>query len=129
MAYKQDGGYTFHVEASDPDEGAMTWSWTSYADSGIVRNGNAWNDARMMWRDAAPFASSSHTGWIKWDTSDQSVALALKDGVHGRSQKTGRYAVSFTARQDSAEDFSRPNVPRCTAVGWILIPTYCSANS
>ena len=33
------------------------------------------------------------------------------------------------ARQDSAEDFSRLNVQRCTAMGWILIPAYCSANS
>ena len=32
------------------------------------------------------------------------------------------------ARQDSAEDFPRLNVQRCTAMGCILIPAYCSAH-
>ena len=36
--------------------------------------------------------------------------------------------VLAAARQYSAEDFFRLNVPRCTAMGWILIPAYCSAN-
>ena len=27
------------------------------------------------------------------------------------------------------QDFCRLNVQRCTAMGWVLIPAYCSANS
>ena len=32
-----------------------------------------------------------------------------------------------TARQDSAEDFSRLNALLFTAMGWIFIPAYCFA--
>ena len=62
-AYKQPQGYEFYVQATDPDESAMSWSWTGYTDSGIPYNGNAWSDSRMMWRDSAPFGATSPTGW------------------------------------------------------------------
>ena len=78
------------MQATDPDESAMTWSWTGYADSGIPYNGNAWSDSRMMWRDAAPFGATSATGWVKWDTNDPTIDLAIEGGVHGGSQKAGR---------------------------------------
>ena len=40
-----------------------------------------------------------------------------------------RFDPVYNARQDSAEDFFRRlKVQRCTAMAWIFIPVYCSAN-
>ena len=38
-----------------------------------------------------------------------------------------RDVINTLARQDSAEDISRLNVQRCTAMAWIFIPAYCFA--
>ena len=54
------------------------------------------------------------------DSAEKAVAKAVA--------VAGTAAAYHLARQDSAEDFCRLKVQRCTAMGWILIPAYCSAN-
>ena len=57
------------------------------------------------------------------------LAQCLPELRVGRRLMVNRCLYTNPARQDSAEDFSRLNVPRCAAMGWILIPVHCSANS
>ena len=72
------GGDSFVVNAVDPDESAMTWSWTSLADSKLKANGNTWTHERM--------ALDTATGEVSWNTAHGSIQAAsagdLPSSVH-----------------------------------------------
>ena len=78
--YKAAGGDSFFVNAVDPDESDMTWSWTSQADSRLKYNGNTWAHEKMV-LDAA-------TGEVSWNTAAGSVQVAEAGDLPSSAHKS-----------------------------------------
>ena len=57
------------------------------------------------------------------------AVLAELAASTGDRARVAEIRAAAEARQDSAEDFSRLNALRCTAMDWVLILAYCFAFS
>ena len=71
---------SFFVNAVDPDESDMTWSWTSQADSRLKYNGNTWSHKKM--------ALNATTGEVSWNTAAGSVQVAEAGDLPSSAHKS-----------------------------------------
>ena len=62
------------------------------------------------------------------DIANHKVSVKLRTQQLRLVHAVKRCAAAEQASQDSAEDTCRLKAPCCTAMDWILIPTFCSAN-
>ena len=143
--------FDYHAKSGEPEGRGRQWIVDTLNDGGHLR---AWMDESngVDGAPAAPgvtFVSWSGDGGVKFRVFNKQLGTDTVFAVGAVGSiflimwwHTGSAFVSalaycqillsaaftYTARQDSAEDFCRLKAQRCTAMGCLLIPAYFSAN-
>ena len=126
-----NGNEISFMQFGAPAAGAPGTSWPAYEQGEcpvatqhhLAYAASSLAHLRALRRQVIAAFKHGNFAWRGGEGSDEG------DAPHDRVSPVIDHGFCYSARQDSAEDFSRLNVPRCAAMGWILIPVHCSANS